>query len=83
MSQTVESTYSGGVFRPRSPVDLQEGQKVALAIDPVALTAEEAGAEITAWQTVYAGLSDEEVADVERTTLDRSRFMRPVPEDSH
>jgi len=32
--------------------------------------------ELAAWHQVYAGLSDEDIAEVETIALDRSRFLR-------
>jgi hypothetical protein len=39
-----------------------------------------AAADLAAWQRVYAGLSDEDIAEVEKIALDRSRFLRRQPE---
>ena len=32
--------------------------------------------ELEAWQHVYAGLSDQDIAEIENMAVDRSRFMR-------
>jgi hypothetical protein len=35
---------------------------------------------MSAWHKVYEELSDEEIAEIEAMTLDRSRFSREDPE---
>jgi hypothetical protein len=53
-------------------VELQEGQRVTLSVEPRALTAAEAEAQLHEWQRVYAGLSEDDVREVEAVALDRS-----------
>lgn len=81
MAQTIEAVYEQGVFKPLQPVKLTEGQKVALSLEPMAMTREEAEAQLREWQKVYEGLSEEDIVEVEAIALDRSNFMRPPKED--
>src|SRR4051812_42566504 len=37
MAQTIEAVYEQGVFKPLETVELPEGQKVALSVEPLAL----------------------------------------------
>jgi predicted DNA-binding antitoxin AbrB/MazE fold protein len=42
MAQIIEAIYTKGVLRPKTPLDLQESQRVRLTIEPVfPLTASE------------------------------------------
>jgi predicted DNA-binding antitoxin AbrB/MazE fold protein len=52
MGQVIEATYEAGTFRPLAVIDLQEGQHVALTIEPMAMTREEAKVELQAWHAV-------------------------------
>ncbi len=82
MSIQVEAVFQEGVFRPLSPVVLEEGQKVSLAIEPtVHGEAEPAYTELPSWCDIFEGLTDEEIAEIEKIILDRSNFMRPPSED--
>ncbi len=73
MTQTLEAVFENGRFRllGKPAVPLRDGQHVRLtgeteaALDDVLALAEQ----------VYAGLSDEEVDDVERIALDRRSFF--------
>jgi predicted DNA-binding antitoxin AbrB/MazE fold protein len=74
MTKVLEAVYEDGVLKPLADPGLTEHQRVLLEIRlPSESTAE---AEIKAWQRVYEGLSDAEIADVEAITLDRSHFFR-------
>jgi len=69
MTHIVEAVFENGTFRPVEPVDLDNGQHVNLVIevkksDPLALA-----------QEVYAGLSEEEVKEIENISLDRENFF--------
>ncbi len=81
MARMIEAIYEQGVFKPLQPVQLTEGQKVALSVEPIAMTAAEAEAQLREWQKVYEGLSEEDIAEVEAMALDRSNFMRQPKED--
>jgi predicted DNA-binding antitoxin AbrB/MazE fold protein len=81
MANTIEAVYEHGIFKPLEPVELQEGQRVTLSVEPLALTAAEAEAQLRAWQQVYDGLSEHDVREVEAVALDRSSFFRNRDED--
>lgn len=74
MKQTIEAVYKNGVLTPLEPLSLPDDQRVRITIDLP--ESEEARKALRAWQEVYDGLSDEEVDEVERIALDRTRFMR-------
>jgi predicted DNA-binding antitoxin AbrB/MazE fold protein len=76
MAHVIEAVYEHGTFKPLGPVELQEGQRVTLSVEPLALTAAEAEAQLCAWQRVYEGLSEDDVDEVEAIALDRSSFFR-------
>lgn len=70
MSQAINAVYEGGAFRllEESDLPLSEGQRVRLRIempdDMLELAAD-----------VYEGLSEEQIAEVERAALDRREFF--------
>jgi len=72
VSQVLEAIYEGGVLKPLEDPGLREHQRVILEIrtDP----GDSAQTLLSAWQQVYEGLSDAEVAEVEAIALDRSHF---------
>ncbi len=74
MSQHIEAIYEDGVLKPLQPLQLPEHQRVKVTIDEMPESPEDA---LKAWQRVYEGLSDEEIAELEAIILDRSNFMRP------
>lgn len=82
MAQLIEAIYEQGSFRPLQSPDLAEGQRVTLAVEPMAMTTAEAEAVLSAWHAVYEGLSDEEISEVEAIALDRSNFARGRDEES-
>lgn len=56
---------------------MTDNQRVIVEIRlPTELDAEAA---LGAWQRVYEGLSESDVAEIEAITLDRSRFSRHEP----
>jgi predicted DNA-binding antitoxin AbrB/MazE fold protein len=81
MTHVIEAVYEHGAFKPLEPVELPEGQRVTLSVEPMALTAAEAEAQLQAWQRVYEGLSEDEVREVEAVALDRSRFFLNQDDD--
>jgi len=62
------------VLTPLEPLDLPEHQRVVITVH--FLAPEEPDEALLAWQDVYAGLTEEDIAEVERVALDRSHFMR-------
>lgn len=73
MTQTVEAIYQNGTFRPIEPseIPLQDGQSVRLTIE----SPDEARNILELAGNVYAGLSEEEVEEVESIALDRTIFF--------
>jgi predicted DNA-binding antitoxin AbrB/MazE fold protein len=77
MTKVLEAVYEDGVLKPLADPGLPEHQRVFLEIHlPSESTPED---EIKAWQRVYEGLSEDEIAEVEAIALDRSRFFRREP----
>ena len=75
MQKVVEAVYEKGVFTPLEPVDLPEHLRVRISIQvPSAQTPEDI---LRGWRSVYEGLSDQDVSEIERIALDRGHFMRP------
>ena len=74
MTKDVDAIYENGTFRPigDAKIPLTEGTRVRLSVKSV----EPASADVLALAaTVYAGLSDEDVAEIEQIAMDRSRFF--------
>lgn len=80
MAQTIEAVYEQGVFKPLQPVELAEGQKVMLSVEPEKrrLAPDEM---LALAHKVYEGLSEEDIAEIEAIALDRSNFLRKREED--
>lgn len=74
MERILEAVYEKGVLTPLDSLDLPERQRVTIIIRvPAAEGPDEA---LEAWQQVYEGLSDQDIAEIERIALERSYFMR-------
>lgn len=74
MARILEAVYEGGVLKPLADPGLPEHQKVVVEVRlPSEATAE---SELEDWLSVYEGLSDADIAEVEAIALDRSRFSR-------
>ena len=73
MAQTLEAVFENGSFRllEKPVVPLRDGQHVRLTVETGA-TPDDV---LALAEQVYAGLSDEEVDDVERIALDRRSFF--------
>lgn len=74
MDQVIEAVFEEGVFKPVQAVELPEGQKVSLTVEPVR-TAPSPEEMLRAARRVYEGLSDEEIEAVEAVALDRDHFF--------
>lgn len=75
MTQQFNATYQGGVLHPAEGVDLplQDGDSVRVTI---ATTQSKAAADVVRLaQSVYEGLSPDEVVEIERIATDRSNFF--------
>jgi predicted DNA-binding antitoxin AbrB/MazE fold protein len=77
MERVVEAIYEQGSLKPLEALDLPEHQRVRITIHD--LPPENPDAMLDAWHQVYAGLTDEEIAQVETLTLNRRHFMRQEP----
>lgn len=67
-------------MKPLKPLDLEEGQRVSLTIEEEAIQIETPEESLKAWEEVYAGPSENDVAEIESIALDRGNFMRPERE---
>jgi predicted DNA-binding antitoxin AbrB/MazE fold protein len=72
MAETVEAVFEHGTFRLLEPttLPLSDGQHVRLTVE----TATTDGVLALAEQ-VYAGLSDDDIDEIERIALDRRTFF--------
>jgi predicted DNA-binding antitoxin AbrB/MazE fold protein len=72
VTRILEAVYEGGVLRPLEDPGLAEHQHVLLEIriEPQ----EHASSVLAAWHRVYEELSEDEIAEVEAISLDRSHF---------
>ena len=78
MEQVLEAIYQNGVLTPLKPLNLPEQQRVIITIRLMPPDEPDESEKILrAWQQVYAGLSEAEIAEVENIALDRSQFMSP------
>jgi len=66
--------YEDGVLKPLEDPGLPEHHRFSEQVQE--LGEKPAEDELAAWHQVYAGLSDEDIAEVETIALDRSRFLR-------
>ncbi len=74
MKHAIDAIYENGLFRPlrREGIPLAEGQRVRITVDdqcePEALRLA---------LSVYEGLSDKEIDEIEEIALDRGSFFAP------
>jgi predicted DNA-binding antitoxin AbrB/MazE fold protein len=73
MENIFEAIYEDGVLKPLEPIKLPEHQRVTITIQPLLL--EKPDQELESWHQVYAGLSDQEISEIESIALDRRHFM--------
>jgi predicted DNA-binding antitoxin AbrB/MazE fold protein len=73
MQQIVEAIYEQGVFRPLKTLELSEGQAVQLIIHANLEVSPDEMLKLAA--EVYAGLSDDDIDEVENIALDRTNFF--------
>jgi predicted DNA-binding antitoxin AbrB/MazE fold protein len=72
MNQVLEVVYRDGVFTPLKPPGLLENQRLKITLH---LPGEKLDVNtLAAWQAVYAGLSDSDIAEVETLALNREHF---------
>ena len=78
MKHAFDAIYENGAFRPieRDELGIAEGQRVRITVDD---ESEPEALRLAA--SVYAGLSDHEIREVEQVALDRLTFFRPASHD--
>ncbi len=73
MPRTIEAIYEEGVLKPLSPLNISEHKRVTLIIKD---KPEEPSDILSLASLVYNGLSPEDIEEIEKLALDRSRFSR-------
>jgi len=75
MTQNLIAVYQNGAFRPTgdAEITLPDGARVRLTVEPIGQNTKENVLDLAA--KVYAGLSEKDVADVERIAMDRAYFF--------
>ncbi len=74
MDHVIEAIYENGMLKPLETLDLPEHQRVFITVHEAPV--ESPDETLDAWQCVYEGVAEEEIAQIEAIALDRSRFMR-------
>ncbi|MBM4458000.1 MAG: DUF104 domain-containing protein [Chloroflexi bacterium] len=73
MEQVMEAIFRKGALTPLRPLNLPEEQRVTITIR---LPGDELPADaLAAWQQVYGDFSDDDLAEIDEITLDRSHFL--------
>lgn len=74
MSQILDAVFKDGSFKPvdKGSLSFAEGQRVKLTVE---VTSEAEGNLVELAGQVYEGLSAEDIEEVERLALDRSKFF--------
>ncbi|TWU30311.1 antitoxin family protein [Bythopirellula polymerisocia] len=77
MIEQINAIYENGGFRPvnLTEVPLSDGALVRLTVEPIPQDTGQSILELAA--QVYAGLSEEDVSEVENIALDRTGFFTP------
>lgn len=73
MARTVEAIFEEGVFKPLSPLNISEHKRIKLIIED---ESEEPSDILSLASMVYNGFSPEDIVDIEKVVLDRTRFSR-------
>lgn len=74
MKQMLDAIYENGVFRPLERPKVSEGQRVRLIVETPPDTDVDDMLRLAA--EVYDGLSTEQIEEIEKIALDRSRRIR-------
>jgi predicted DNA-binding antitoxin AbrB/MazE fold protein len=74
---TVEAILEDGVFKPVERPEIPEGEQVRLTVETAARPEREDPLKLAA--RVYRGLRPDEIDQVERVALDRTRFFTSTP----
>ncbi len=77
MDRVVDAIYEQGILKPLEALDLPEHQRVRLTIHELATESPDDA--LDAWQEVYNGLPEEDIAQIEALACDRSHCMRQEP----
>lgn len=77
MKERPEAICEDGALKPLEGPALSEHQQMVVELREPA--EEEATRTLAAWQSVYEGLSVNEIREVERVALARSSFTRNTP----
>ncbi|MGH9802583.1 MAG: antitoxin family protein [Blastocatellia bacterium] len=75
MEQAVEAVFENGIFRVIEPsvLHIPEGQKVKLMVEETVQPGRQDSLELLT--TMYDGLSEQEIDEIERIILDRRDFF--------
>lgn len=71
---SIPAIYEDGVLKPLEPLDLPEHETVYITIERSQEHAP--GDALRAWQAIYAGFDEEEIAELEAIVVNRQTFMR-------
>lgn len=74
MTMTVTAIFENGVLKPVTPLNIPEHKRVYLIIEDEAT--EEPSNILSLAAKVYNGLSQTDIEDIEKITLDRDHFSR-------
>lgn len=72
VKKTINAIYENGVLRPLAPLYLEEGETVIVSLEEKADSSDI----LALAQSVYDGLSSEEVQEIEEIALKRDDFFR-------
>ena len=78
-SRVIPAIYENGVLKPLQPLDLVDQQTVYITVASEDEQTDEDSLE--AWHSVYADLTEEEVAEIEAIALQRDNFMSQLPKE--
>ena len=78
ITRVFEAFYEDGVLKLLQDPGLPEYHRYSVRVQE--LREKRAADDVSAWHRVDAGLSEEDIADVEKIALDRSRSLRHQPE---
>lgn len=73
MPKTIEAVFEKGVLKPISPLNIPEHKKVTLTIED---EPDKSIDILSLSSLIYNGLSLEDIKEIEKLALDRSRFSR-------
>jgi predicted DNA-binding antitoxin AbrB/MazE fold protein len=75
-THTIDAVYEHGVFRvlDSAEVEIPEGQRVRLTVQRLESENQQDSLELL--RSVYAGLSEEEINEIEEIILDRGNWSR-------